>query len=218
MAGARPAGDVAPEFARLLLMDFNVYRLQTKYVHDAAQQTPWVRRFKAESAENLGAVSRMARWCRAHNVEPRLWLYFLFRSRAWRAAPQLTDGHLQSEKLLAKYGPQPRLGFFRRHTAEFQLADPRGDAYDPNRDVTESVEALKRQMLAAGAEEECRRQQLTRTLGYHPWSAVCARCPQREQCAIDLEAAVPFSIHAVRAGRLTAAQAELLARRGGRAW
>lgn len=196
----------------LLFTDYNVFRGCTHHLFEAAKENPFLRRYLKATPERLSVLARMEEWCRERNVEPRLWLHFLFQMRGWRFSPKLTTADLCSEKALARFGKKAKLSFFRQHTQAHSLVDRSDAGFDPNRDTTPSVEALKLGYLQSGQAQRCLDEQLVQTLGYHPRSAVCLRCPLACDCAVRLEASVPFSLHAVRAGRLTPADAERQAR------
>jgi hypothetical protein len=83
----------------------------------------------------------------------------------------------------------------------------RGASYDPNRDVSATTEAVKRRFLALNDSSGCMARLRTETLGFHPRSTVCARCPQGLRCADALRALVRFDILAYRAGAITLEQA-----------
>lgn len=198
----------------VLLLDYNTYRQKTHHIfQQAALHGRHMRTFLKAKPDRMDALEQMVVWCRARQVEPRLWLYFLFACRGWRFPPMLTKGALCSEKMLAKFGKRKALDFFVAHTMENPVTAPAG--YDPNRDLTSGVEAHKAKLLAESAPHTCRSSMLTETLGYHPQSKHCARCPEARACVLELESLVPFSMVAVRIGRLRSEDAERQSRQRG---
>lgn len=195
----------------LLLGDWNVYQLQTFHAQDRINRGLFVGRRKA-NADNLGQMEKLIAWCRLRHVEPRLWLFFLFKSRQWKFPPKFDDGNMLSEKQLAKYRAlKTGLGFFRRRTGASALEGDDAE-FDPNRDMAPHAEALKQRYLAEGQIQRCLDETLVNTLGYHPRSPICGCCPAAYECAVRLEGMLPFPILALRAGRISQREAERMAR------
>lgn len=195
----------------LLLADFNVYRYQTRFY--AQRMDEWSIKPARMTPQTAGLLREMVGWCREHGVEPRLWLYGLFRFRGWKWPVRLDRGSLMSERLIPRYRKLSGLGFFQRRVMAASLEDA-GGSWDQNRDLAPHVEQLKGRYLAEGRSVVCLDEQIVRTLGFHPASQVCRQCPVRAECAARLEGLAPFSFLALRSGRLTAEQAAEC-RRGG---
>lgn len=195
----------------LLLADFNVYRYQTRFY--AQRMDEWAirpARMQPATAELLGS---MVGWCRERAIEPRLWLYGLFRFRGWKWPVRLDRGSLMSERQIPRYRRLSGLGFFQRRVMATSLEGVGGE-WDQNRDLAPHVEQLKSRYAAEGRHATCLDEQIVRTLGYHPASRVCRQCPVAGECAARLEGLAPFSFLALRAGRMTASQAAECGRAG----
>lgn len=197
-----------------LLSDWNFYQAQTWNRQNLINQGRHPS-YRSANEKNLAVLSSMVQWCRSHSVEPRLWVFLLFKWRGWKFGPQFDPKHLQSEKLLERYARQRTgLGFFRNHVARDRPED--GDdsgTFDPNKDLLATLEAKKQAYVQTGQAQLCMDLMVRETLGYHPRSNVCATCPLRDPCSALLESTVPFPIIALRRGAITTAQARLIARR-----
>ena len=190
-----------------LLADWSYYRTQTKFMQTlrARGARPGAKKMTDEIDETL---KDLVAWCREHKLEPRLWIYALFKMRGWIGAPKLARGHLQSEKMIWRYRKLSGIGFFaqrRRSTAAAQIEQ---DAFDPHRDMAPATGALKRRFAAAHNSSECLDRLMEQTLGFHPKSETCQRCPLRQRCAIKIQSLVKFDIIGLRVGYLTSAEAE----------
>lgn len=184
-----------------LLADYNDYLSRTAHW----QQLPCKSRRRL-NAKNIEAMKAMAKWCEEQGVEPRLWLYSLFASRHWTFAPPFK--HLCSVKHLERF-KQMHPGTFYANKVQKESNErvtQNADNFDPNRDLSGTAEQLKRYYLDAGYPATCMAE-VTHTLGFHPKSSVCARCPVAEACARALQARVTFDIMALRRGELSAEDA-----------
>lgn len=200
------------DLAAQLLADWSYYRTLTKHFHTLKGKGARIGP-KKMTPELRELMEELIAWCREKRLEPRLWIFALFKNRGWVGAPSLQRGHLMSEKQIWRYKKMRGIGFFTRRvraTARDQAAEA---AFDPNRDMTHTVEAMKTNYVNAGRAQECLEQIFERTLGFHPGSKVCWSCPLRDQCAIKLQGFVMFDILALREGRLTSEQAEQVSRR-----
>ena len=186
-----------------LLDDYNEYLVRTHHW----QKLPHASRRRVTPA-NLEVMRKLAEWCATNEVEPRLWLYSLFNVRHWTYAPPFKQ--LQSKKHLERFKGQKREGgtyFSNRVQKEMNEQQVLcGDSYDPNRDVSGSVENLKRHYLALNAPQVCMNE-MSKTLGFHPRSQVCSGCPLAQPCAARLQSQVAFDIQALRRGEITAGNA-----------
>lgn len=190
-----------------LLADWNYYRLQTKFMHTLRAKNAFIRPRKL-TPETHAVLIDFQKWCREHKLEPRLWMYALFKLRNWMASPKMERGHLMSTRLLGRYKTMTGLGFFRRRRTATQHDEREDRMYDPNRDVNHTVEALKKQYLRSNDVQTCMNQMVERTLGYHPASEACRSCPLAGPCATKLLSFVRFDILALRDGRITSRQAQ----------
>lgn len=195
--------------AERLMADFNFYWCLTANIEFRRRSHPYFRTMKA-TPERLALLSKMVDWCRERGMDPRLWLYMLFRVRAWQYPPRLLPGHLMSERLVPRYSKLEGLDAYRGRLRE--EAD-RGRTYDPNRDINTTVEARKRYYVSTGQTSRCMREMVGETFGYHPRSVVCSGCPAQVDCRQRLEAYCDFDVMALREGRLTAEQAMAEVRR-----
>ncbi len=195
---------------QVLWHDFIHYRDKTAQAHKL--RSKGFLRPLVQKPERLRALERLAVFCEKHSVSPRLYLYSLFQVRKWLYAPRWE--HL-NDKAFAKHLPRLEnitdISFYReRMNHEARRAEevevPR---YDPNRDISNTVESLKRRYLSAGDSFRCVSRMATETFGYHPRSAVCAQCPLQQQCKTKLLSSVSFDILALRRGEITARQAQL---------
>jgi hypothetical protein len=194
-----------------LMDDYNRYWFETLHIRKMREDGSHLRPMKA-TAERLQLFAEMVVWCRGQEIDPRIWLYVLFRSRAWRFAPKLTKGSLETTnaKIHELYQNLGGLDAYRRQTTERSQGRSR---FDPNRDVDPTVEQLKMRYLQAGAPMDCMTQMVERTLGYHPGSGVCVHCPAANECAQRLQDFADFDILALRSGRLTSESAMAQVRR-----
>ena len=186
---------------------FNAYRgwwLQTSNIQARRQKHP-VTPHKM-TPERLELFRDMVYFCREKKLDPRLWLYLLFRVRRWTFAPRLTRGCLLSEKMVSRYNrmiAKECLDGYRRITYQKDTLD-----FDPNRDLSSRAEALKLRYEKYSEKERCMLETPDRTYGFHPESKVCQRCLIRQECLQNLQNMVSFDILALREGRITADQAK----------
>lgn len=196
----------------LLLADYNVYRRQTKHAFDMEKRgVPF--RAKRMDSKTQTLFDELQAWCRERHLEPRLWLFGLFKARNWGFAPQLKSSHLCSENMLKKYKRLKGLGFFSRRRRVSNVAMHTDEDFDPNRDLDATAEALKKRFIDAGQPMRCLEALMTQTLGYHPRSRVCARCPLAPTCVVELQCRMPFDVVGLRLGRKTSAQCQLTAQK-----
>lgn len=195
-----------------LLRDWSYFRLQTRVFHDLMAKGARIKTEKAMTPEIRAELEGMVEWCLSRSLEPRTWLYGLFRARGWIAAPRLSRGHLCSERLIPKYRRMKGLGFFARTRRAQARAAARDREFDPNRDLDPGVERLKARLVALDP-RSCRDQAIERTLGYHPRSVVCRLCPERGPCAIKIQSYVRFDVLGLRLGQITAQQAQAVQER-----
>lgn len=195
-----------------LLDDFGYYFSHTGYVNrlrSAGRPVRWPKMTK----ERREALQEMRRWCAERDFDPRLYLYSLFQARNWAYPPQWA--HLvpktkkTEKKVVERYYAltdtplyQKRMDQLIRHSQSGA-----GVVFDPNRDISASAEAAKRQYLDLDDTAGCMSAIASRTYGFHPRSLVCARCPSALECQRRLQAMVPFDIVALRRGEITVEQA-----------
>lgn len=193
--------------ARTLLGDYNRWRLHTASVEKIRQQGGWVRTFK-ENPERLAMFAQMASWCRERSFDPRLWIYILFRSRAWMFAPQLSPSHLMSEKMAQRYDKltERSLDGYR---GQILSEGKQKKTLDPNVDLIPSAEKTKQRYAEYGQPDLCMRDTLSFTLGFHPKSEICQQCSLQAACKKQLGQLVPeFDLIALREGKITVEQAK----------
>lgn len=153
--------------------------------------------------EALEELEAMAAWCEERGLDPRLWLYTLFRVFRWFWPPRLIPGVLRADKHVREYDRGGRLDAYRRHI----LADKPLAPFDPNVETSPTTEARKAHFAAKGEAQRCFELALENTFGYHPDSETCRRCPLGPQCAEKLTRWATFDIMALRSGQLSREQA-----------
>lgn len=199
--------DKANNEAIKLFNDFNFYRTQTGSYAKLSAKHP-VRGYKP-TEDRLALFAEMIEWCRARDIDPRLWLYSLFRARCWTFPPKLTRGCLLSENMIPKYRKIGENDYLDGYRSRIQKDLPdSADSWDPNRDLNHTVESLKKRFRDLGKAEVCMQESFARTLGYHPESSICVECPLGMACARQLCDYVTFDIMALRLGKITAAEAK----------
>lgn len=193
-----------------LFQDYNYYRFHTKHYKDGVTKRNWLSRSLKPTSERLKALEAMNAWCSGRNINPRHWLYTLFQARQWVFSPRFD--HLTSPKHLKRYKTMITSPMYDNRMRELRAESDwkEGKAYDPNRDLSGTVEALKRKHLASGDAERCMAE-INTTLGFHPKSTVCARCPLAQSCSVAIQQRVPFDIQALRRGEMTSDQARMVA-------
>jgi hypothetical protein len=159
-----------------------------------------------QTDERVELFEKMIAWCRLRELDPRLYLYVLFKARMWTFAPQLREGHLMSEKMVSRYQKMTEkdcLDGYRQYVytekPEFVL--------DPNKDIIPRAEAMKQRYRNYGQFERCMVETPETTFGFHPKSPTCAACPIQAECKNRLSGLVSFDIQALREGKITVEQA-----------
>lgn len=183
------------ELALLCIRDFNICRTQTKHFYDLELKGGWTLQPLKANPARVKLFKELVEWCRARQLEPRLWVYGLFKARAWRFPPKAEAGHLMSENLIPKYRALKGLGFY-RHLVHSSIKEKTKEL-DPNLDVIYATEQVKRR-LSAQDPEKCIDLTMTKTLGFHPKSKVCQSCPSRTECAINLQSLMSFDVIGAR--------------------
>jgi hypothetical protein len=174
----------ARDEAVALLLEYNRWTRQTASYQAMREKHP-VRDLKVTD-ERVALCAEMAAWCREREIDPRLWLFHLFRARRWTYKPKLERGHLMSENMVERYRKLQGFESFRKQQLKAGGAD-----FDPLLDLDSTVEATKQQLLEAGQADRCRLQMTTKTLGFHPQSPVCQVCPEKEACRAALQERFP---------------------------
>ena len=182
----------------ILIRDFNTYRALTKSyaIHMARGIPPYK---LPKGLPTYQTMSTMLAWCRARGVEPRMWLYTLFHIRKWQFPPKYELNSLCNEANIPRMKTVKGLGFFRGQLR----VTPEEDPFDPNVDISPATEARKRTYLQHGNAAMCMDNTTTETWGYHPLSNVCAQCPLRGPCAVNLQTYTPFDVIGLRQGKVT---------------
>lgn len=193
-----------------LFRDYNHYRFHTnhyqKLVAAGKMQAASLKPLK----QRLDALSKMAGFCAEHGIDPRHWLYTLFQTKRWLFAPrfdQLTPkAHLERYSNLQH---SPNSLYATKIRTEWQQdRGDRGASYDARRDMSATTEAYKRNYLEINP-EVCL-DNIDKTLGYHPKSLVCARCPIRQRCESQLSAAQGYDVSKLRRGEMSLNEAQML--------
>lgn len=192
--------------AQLLLRDYSDYFLQTAYIKKLKASGGYITGVKI-TPERIQAIERMAIWCRERRLDPRHWLQSLFESRRWIFPPQWNQ--LTSAKHLAKYPTIPVSRPYQKKMQDELLTGQtrRGATFDVNRDLSPVTEAIKARHLYHQESDRCLAGMKSETMGYHPLSTVCARCPRAKECEQALRALANFDIVALRQGAISLEQA-----------
>lgn len=194
------------ESARKLFSDYCYYCRYTVQVQNRRKGRS-LRDLK-ETPARLKLLAHMAKWCGAQGINARSWLYSLFVSRRWMFCPALKSTHLQSKNHLPKYRDLRDFGLYRQRLLEqASIPAPAVTTFDPNRDLSHTAEETKAAYLRFGRSVACSAAMVLDTFGYHPRSAVCARCPEAKGCRDRLVQAVDFDVLALRLGEITSVEA-----------
>lgn len=192
--------------------DYNNYRFRTAQVTRLEQTRGVNPRSLKRSDHRLEALEKMGAWCGDRGIDPRHWLYSLFAARKWVFAPRFD--HLISPKHLKKYPLLKRqAGGLYDRTMRAEVTATRRDSgrtYDPNRDTSPTIEALKQALAGVDDSQGCMAR-LRETLGYHPKSRVCAECSRAAECETQLQGRMPFDIVALRNGEISLREAQEMA-------
>lgn len=195
-----------------LFSDYNDYRLHTSHYKSMLAEKGFLKSPK-RTPDRLNKFETLIGFCEENSMDPRLYLYSLFQARNWLFAPRwdhIVPGTKKTaKKAIARYRA---LKGVEKYSAKMQKERDAvdGTLYNPNRDTNPSVENLKRRHIDAMNTDRCMREMQTSTLGYHPRSLVCARCPAAKDCEQQLQASVPYDITALRLGKITLDQAQRL--------
>ena len=204
-----------PEAAKLFI-DYNIYRAQTSALQKARAKNGVARRYKP-TIKRLEFFSELIVWCRQRSLDPRLWLYHLFRSKMWMWPPPLEPltkarGHFFSEKSIPKYEKLLRMNILDGYAGRLYEKPPPENAFDPNRDISIPVEQQKQNYVDTFQTERCMLEMHVTTFGFHPKSSVCERCPAKVECARHLVGFVSFDIMALRRGDISSFEAQAIAK------
>jgi len=194
--------------AQDLFNDYNRYRFHTTSIKEKRAGGAYITSLKP-TPKNLLAFEKLVGWCGERSIDARHWLYTLFVARHWRFAPPLK--HLTSPTHLDRYQSMEAAGY-----QQAQVASRDHQGFDCNRDLSHSVEMLKRHLLQFGGPGRCMDKMTTETYGYHPLSKVCEGCPAAVACEAMLQSRVKFDITALRRGAITPYQAQVAVSHAGR--
>ena len=200
--------------ARQLFRDYCYYRQHTAHVQKLKKERPYLRDLK-ETPARLKLFAHMAKWCEDQGINPREWVYSLFVSRRWLFCPKLDRAHLQSKKHIPKFRQLRDYILYRKRQMEQESVEAPGpEVFDPNRDMSHTAEDAKAAYVRVGQYVICMANMATETFGFHPKSAVCARCLAAKECQEKLAQSVNFDVLALRRGEITSeeAQAKALSR------
>lgn len=193
------------EEVRNLWTDYTTYWLQTSNVQKARESGKPIRPPKL-TQERYQLFCQLHDWCELKGVDPRLWLFALFRSRRWMFSPQLLPGHLMSDRFLSG-GKYQRV--LERGALDGYRLQKNGvqKGLDPNKDIIPGAEQRKRIYLQNGQANLCMMMAMSDTYGFHPESKWCRQCPRQVDCQNRLQSLVSFDILALRRGEMTVEQA-----------
>lgn len=189
-----------------LWRDYQFYWLQTSNIQRFRATGRPIRTPKL-TAERYALFASLYDWCVQKEVDPRLWLFALFRSRRWMFAPQPKVGHLLSEKFYAagKYERVIEGGCLDGYRL-YRIGQT-ATGLDPNKDLIPQAEQRKRVYQQNDQSDLCMLMTPSETFGYHPESQWCEKCPRKSECRDRLDRMVSFDVQALREGRLTVEQA-----------
>lgn len=191
---------------RELLSEYNRLWRRTRHFQALQKQRPYLHDYKANQ-DRLRLMGQLEVWCRARAIEPKAWLWYLFDRRRWSYPPKLTAKELLADARCGDFRTWDFTGY--RAYCHEQPEGVFAPLYDPNRDVTPAVEMDKARWLREGAPEQCLSRIWSETLGYHPYSRVCALCALAAQCAHALQAGLPFDVLALRRGEISSDTARM---------
>jgi hypothetical protein len=201
--------------AEQLFSDYDQYRLHTTH-YRATLKLKGAMRSPKKTPDRLAQLERLIVFCSENDLEPRLYLYSLFKARNWNYAPmwnQLVPGsNATKRKAIERYKTLTSIPIYAARLEQEHIQNSEVP-YDPNRDISETTENIKRRYLANYNTDRCMAEMQTVTLGYHPRSIVCARCPVAQECEQRLCASVSFDIVALRRGDISLEQARRIAGR-----
>lgn len=185
---------------RWMLADWDHWRSQTKHVQRARE--PWAKKPRKATPARVALLSETRDWCVARGLDPRRWIFTLFDARRFDYPPKMRAGDLMSERLVRYYEMARHLGYLSNRLLQTKPV-PVDGYVDAQRDTIYAVEGLKERYAASDQRVRCMTESLTRTLGYHPKSKVCATCPVALQCAERLALTHDFDIIALRKGKIS---------------
>ena len=200
--------------AERLLARYNEFRRKTNGYQEAKAKNPYLKDLVAKpksGPDRLQQLEKLVQWCGKEGIDPERWIYTMFSSYRWMHAPPFKNLIPKNKKTSKTYA----LYFQARETPEYdrivrQRVEAKqmqnGAVFDPNRDLSASAEHLKRRYLSENRPDECL-ENMGETLGYHPKSLACVRCPMQTHCMHRLQQMVSFNIVALRRGDITAEQA-----------
>ena len=202
-----------------LFQDFCIYYLQIATVQKLRDQGKFVGKHKL-TEERIQLFEELIAWCAERHIDPRLWVYLLYRNRCWAwpipmSSAKAARPHLLSEKAIAKYDKfmeQDRLDSYESYRRRSDAK--RKSPFDPNVDVIPIVEAKKERYVRLGQTQACIQEMRATTFGFHPRSRICSQCPAQMSCRQQLLATVSFDILGLREGRITVEEAKHQVRGG----
>lgn len=188
-----------------LFDDYAFYRYHTKNYRIAILDHGM--RPLAKSKKRLDQFGELIAFCEIKGVNPRLYLFSLFAGRFWNFAPRLDQLVPASKKTATKSLDRVKnlrdLTLYRERLAVAKLNAGESRQFDPNVDISPSVEAIKQRYQEQGLFEECIAKGPILTLGFHPKSKICQRCLFASRCTEIIQKTVKFDIIALRSGKIT---------------
>ena len=195
-------GGAAMALEKQLFNDYCYYRGRTAHWQKLKKEKPFLRSLK-ETPKRLALFSDLVDWCQQKEINPSLWLNSLFAVRRWLFAPRLEKPYLLSEKHVVRFKNFNDYAFYREKQKIEVINEIPKTTFDPNRDISNNAEILKRDLVAGKRYSECLSRQEKETYGYHPLSKVCVLCEIKRQCKKSLCESVTFDIMALREGKIT---------------
>jgi hypothetical protein len=183
--------------AKVINGDWNHYLSLTKFAFDLERTKGFRPRAADATPERVALFVAMIRWARERKVDPRFWVFALFSVRAWKWPPTLTVGCVCSDTLEKKLPRIRDKSVLRKRIDESPLV---AEQKIPETELVPHTEALKQRYAESGQAQRCMQEMFAVTKGYHPRSPVCAACPLKQPCALQLAAAYPYDVIGARNG------------------
>lgn len=197
----------------LLFNDYEYYRLFTSNYRRLHKQGIPLKTSK-KTEYRLNQLKRLIVFCEENKVDPRRYLHSLFQARHWNFAPRwdhlVPATEKTKAKVLSRYHSEISTPLYSQRIQHNSQNIKHDSTFDPNRDISTTVETIKRRYILTGDTDRCMGE-VNKTLGYHPKSTVCIKCPVSKECEARLQASVPFDITELRLGNLSTDQARRVA-------
>jgi hypothetical protein len=136
-------------------------------------------RRKRATLDNVEVFYGLELWCRARQLDPGAWIWSVFASLGWKRPVGLRE--LLSDGRRKTYDQLYDTSWAQLNAMLTTVDQDTNDRFQPFRDLAPGAEEAKRQYAARGDADLCMIN-IDITLGFHPESTTCSRCPLRTQC------------------------------------